>query len=29
MNYLDLVNAVLARLREDIVDANSFLSTPF
>jgi hypothetical protein len=29
MNFLDLVNAVLVRLREDTVDTNTFQSDPF
>lgn len=29
MNFLDLINAVLVRLREDQVDANTYLATPF
>jgi hypothetical protein len=29
MNYLDLINAVLVRLREDIVDASTYASDPF
>ena len=29
MNYLELVNATLIRLREETVDAGNFLSTPF